>query len=1293
MPRSPSPAHSSHSATKRRRYDPDDPPSHDHSPGRDGYSRRDRHRDRDHERSHRGRRDDDDYHASRRRSHRDYDHDERDRDRDSHRGDRDRDRDYGHSHRDRDRDRDRDYYRSSRSHRDDRDDRVPSRRDRDDEARYSGSKRSRDYDDGYGPSRTSDRRSRPSARDELDRSPPRRARTRSPGASSSAARERSPAAGAARTTSANERDLASASPLPSSNAVTTATNDSSSTAAAAEDEKLRIKREKLEAWKKKKAQEAAASATTTATASPAPASPKPAPAVTHPDSSKPPSGLPAKPATSLANSLPSKPVSLAAPTKPLPKPASSAPLGSSPADATAAAAAAAAAISSRLGGGNRGSTASNLAFQKSHALPSSLPAKPSFSFAGAGMAMGMGPMNGKKTTMRMGGEEDDGARKIGMIKFEDVESGTAGAADDDDDDDDEDLEGGASYKGGAEAREKRMRALVEQESLQTGATEAEPVKMEIDGAPSAEGAKEEAKDDVAMADEDEEVDELDAFMSQVNKEVKNVEKEDRKKLRASGGQKTNDPTENGEEEDEEDAENEEEQVGMTAKDILALAAKKVKRGRELHAPDHSKIDYLPFRKAFYSAPPEVQELSQEQVDLLRLEMDDIKIRGADPPKPATKWSYFGLPAACIDVIKGLEYVAPTSIQAQAIPAIMSGRDIIGVAKTGSGKTMAFILPMFRHIKDQPPLRPMDGPVAMIMTPTRELATQIYKECKPFLKALGLRASCAYGGMPLKDNIADMKRGSEVIVCTPGRMIELLTTNSGRLINLQRVTYLVLDEADRMFDMGFEPQVMKIIGQIRPDRQTVLFSATFPRQMEALARKVLRRPLEITVGGRSVVADTITQVVEVRPEDSKFNRMLELLGKLFNEEQDARALVFVERQESADKLFVELKNKNYTCMPLHGGREQVDRDQTIVDFKNGSCPIVIATSVAARGLDVKQLKLVLQYDVPNHMEDYVHRAGRTGRAGNKGTCVTFVTPEQDRYSLDILKALQASNAPIPPELKAMAEAFAEKVKAGKEKAAGSGFGGKGLEKLDDERAAASRAERAAYGEAGGAEKKGEDGEAGEGEAGGDDTAKNVADLEIEIMRGPAPDLAKGKVQPAAGGVSSNAAQEADEAAKAAEKAALAAGKSAAAAAAESVRAKFNAMLKSRRGPPPEPDNSTEAARRRDPDATDYHAIVWINDYPQKARWKVTNKETMVHFVESTGASITNKGIFYEPGKEPGPNDLPKLHLLIESNEEFRVKHAIAEIKQALIEGATMALEAEQRQPGVAGGASAGRYSVV
>ncbi|GAA5928134.1 uncharacterized protein JCM15063_003795 [Sporobolomyces koalae] len=1278
MPRSPSPAASSHSHSSKRRKYADAEASPSSSSGR-----RDRHRDRE---------DDYDYDRRASRSNRDYDRDrERDRDRDSHRDrDYDRRRDYD----------DRDRHRSSRSSRahDERD----SRRDRGDDDRYSGSssRRRREYDDDRERARDRDDRHTSSKRDYYreDDSHSRRTdrrRTRSPSPTRTTRHDSVPQSATPTDGHATPRsDSAASLPVP------TATADP---AAAAEEEKKRLKREKLEAWKKKKAEEAAGSTPKVATplvgsplragssASTA-AAPAPASSISH--KIEPAAGLPARPAPPISAALPAKPVSSATSLTSAPSKAKAASaLGASPTDATAAAAAAAAAIASRLGTTSFSPfNNKNAAFQKTHTLPAGagLPNKPTFSF-GAGVKNQLA-----RGGMKMGGEDDDaGSKKIGMIKFEDEDltQSTVGQGDEDEEEDEEDLEGGASYAGAAEAREKRMREIQQ--------TEGSSVKMEVDEAQESGDVKmEDAPDAQAETtkeepEEDEEEDELDAFMSQVNKEVKNVEKEDKRKL--NGGKKVKEETvmKNGEEEGGEDEEVEEEHTGMTAKDILALAAKNVKKGRELKAPDHKNIDYLPFRKAFYSAPPEVEELTPEQVDLLRLEMDDIKIRGADPPKPATKWSYFGLPAACIDVIKGLEYVAPTSIQAQAIPAIMSGRDIIGVAKTGSGKTMAFILPMFRHIKDQPPLRPMDGPVAMIMTPTRELATQIYKECKPFLKALGLRASCAYGGMPLKDNIADMKRGSEVIVCTPGRMIELLTTNSGRLINLQRVTYLVLDEADRMFDMGFEPQVMKIIGQIRPDRQTVLFSATFPRQMEALARKVLRRPLEITVGGRSVVADTITQVVEVRPEDSKFNRMLELLGKLFNDEEDARALIFVERQESADKLFVELKNKNYTCMPLHGGREQVDRDQTIVDFKNGSCPIVIATSVAARGLDVKQLKMVIQYDVPNHMEDYVHRAGRTGRAGNTGTCVTFITPEQEKYSYDIFKALQASNAEVPAELKAMAEAFAEKVKAGNAKAAGSGFGGKGLEKLDDERAAASRAERAAYGESGGpaGEKKAGEEDAEAGEEGETSTAQTVADLEIEIMRGPAPDLQKGKALPTGGGVTNNAAKEADEAAKKAEQEALAAGKSAATAAAESVRAKFNAMLKSRRQPQAEPDNSTEAARRRDPDATDYHAIVWINDYPQKARWKVTNKETMVHFVESTGASITNKGIFYEPGKEPGPNDLPKLHLLIESNEEFRVKHAIAEIKQALIEGATMALEAEQRQPLGGGGAAAGRYSVV
>jgi ATP-dependent RNA helicase DDX46/PRP5 len=191
-------------------------------------------------------------------------------------------------------------------------------------------------------------------------------------------------------------------------------------------------------------------------------------------------------------------------------------------------------------------------------------------------------------------------------------------------------------------------------------------------------------------------------------------------------------------------------------------------------------------------------------------------------------------------------------------------------------------------------------------------------------------------------------------------------------------------------------------------------------MEALARKILVRPVEIVVGARSVVAPEITQIVEVRSDATKFVRLLELLGELHDKDEDARSLIFVDRQEAADGLLRDLMRRGYPCMSIHGGKDQIDRDSTIADFKNGVVPVLIATSVAARGLDVKQLKLVVNYDCPNHMEDYVHRVGRTGRAGNTGTAVTFITEEQDRYSVDIAKALRLSKQPIPDDVQKLVD---------------------------------------------------------------------------------------------------------------------------------------------------------------------------------------------------------------------------------------------------------------------------------
>lgn len=745
--------------------------------------------------------------------------------------------------------------------------------------------------------------------------------------------------------------------------------------------------------------------------------------------------------------------------------------------------------------------------------------------------------------------------------------------------------------------------------------------------------------DIDMKDaDDEEIDPLDAFMSTIEADTSQTPQGTVTSLPSLVMSEDIDTQQTDELADDEENTNPEEFMAQLEK----------KKRKDIPVVDHSKTDYEPFRKQFYYEPPELTAMSNEDADMLRLELDGIKIRGINCPKPVIKWAQFGLPVPTMNVINNLGYEKPTSIQAQAIPAIMSGRDVIGVAKTGSGKTMAFLLPLFRQIKDQRPLLSHEGPMALVMTPTRELAVQIYRECRPFLKALDLRAVCAYGGSPIKDQIADLKRGAEIVVCTPGRMIDLLAANSGRVINLQRVTYLVLDEADRMFDMGFEPQVMKIIRNIRPDKQTVLFSATFPRQMETLARKTLKNAVEIIVGARSVVAPEITQIVEVRPEVTKFTRLLELLGEFYNTTPDARVLIFVDRQESADLLLKDLMARGYPCLSIHGGKDQIDRDSAIADFKSGVTSMLIATSVAARGLDVKQLKLVVNYDAPNHMEDYVHRVGRTGRAGNTGTAVTFVGPDQERSAVDIAKALRLSKVDVPESLQKMADAFLEKVKQGKERF-GSGFGGKGLERLDEARDTARKRERKAYGEedttesaTNGADE--DDDMLGEAAIPSEDTTSLSNGSGINDATASLYSISPTVVTQ---GHHSSTLEK---------------------------MSKRNGVLRAGAAP----DN-------HGPDTSAFHTTLEINDYPQKARWAVTNNANITKIIEANSTSITTKGQFYAPGKTPAEGEEPKLYLLIEGQTEVSVANARKGLAALLISGMEQAAQSESRAP-------AGRYTI-
>ncbi|KAI0870740.1 hypothetical protein GGS24DRAFT_504496 [Hypoxylon argillaceum] len=698
--------------------------------------------------------------------------------------------------------------------------------------------------------------------------------------------------------------------------------------------------------------------------------------------------------------------------------------------------------------------------------------------------------------------------------------------------------------------------------------------------------------------------------------------------------------------------------------FLALAAKGRKK-KDIPTHDYSKLDLEPIRKNFWVEPLELSEMTEAELTDLRLELDGIKVSGKDMPKPVQKWSQCALSRKTLDVVGSLGFEKPTPIQMQAFPAIMSGRDVIGVAKTGSGKTLAFLLPMFRHIKDQSPLRENEGPIGLIMTPTRELATQIHRDCKPFLKSMNLRAVCAYGGAPIKDHIAELKRGAEIIVCTPGRMIDLLAANQGRVTNLKRVTYVVLDEADRMFDMGFEPQVMKIFANMRSDRQTILFSATMPRIMDSLAKKVLNNPVEITVGGKSVVAPEITQIIEIREENTKFLRLLELLGELYDKDEDARTLIFVERQEKADDLLKELLRKGYPCMSIHGGKDQIDRDSTIQDFKAGALPILVATSVAARGLDVKQLKLVVNYDAPNHLEDYVHRAGRTGRAGNKGTAVTFITPEQENCAPGISKALEQSGQSIPEQLEDMRKAFREKVKSGKAKDQ-SGFGGKGLERLDQEREATRLRERKTH------RAEGEEEEDNKEEKAADDKKTDKAAAAIQsassgiVSRDAAPKIdlepkftIHKREEPAPSSTGGN--NPLDKVSSAI----------------NAINARLGRTGQLRPGQPI--DN-------KGPDAGAFHATLEINDFPQKARWAVTNRTNVAKILEATGTSITTKGNFYPAGKEVQPGQEPKLYILVEGDTELVVANAMAELTRLLKEGTIAAADADNRAP------IGGRYTV-
>jgi len=392
----------------------------------------------------------------------------------------------------------------------------------------------------------------------------------------------------------------------------------------------------------------------------------------------------------------------------------------------------------------------------------------------------------------------------------------------------------------------------------------------------------------------------------------------------------------------------------------------------------------------------------------------ITVFGENCPPPMVSFDELpeSVPSSVVKAFTRQKFTAPTAIQAQAWPILGQCRDIVGIAKTGSGKTLAFMVPALAHIEAQPPLDRGDGPICVVLAPTRELAQQIEEETKKVLPP-HLRSACIFGGAEKGPQIMALNSGCHILIATPGRLIDFLQI---RRINLLRATYLVLDEADRMLDMGFEPQVRAICSQIRADRQTLMFSATWPKEIQEMASKFQRDFIRIHVGSTDLIANAdVTQHFIWTSEYEKFGELRKLLVKFSNK----RVLVFAKMKRTTEQLERQLRGIGANAMSLHGDKEQKQRDFILAKFKKEAM-ILIATDVAARGLDVKELQVVINYDFPMQIDDYVHRVGRTGRAGAKGDAYTLLTRQEDQVTpyvaSQLVSILEKSQQLVPDQLR-------------------------------------------------------------------------------------------------------------------------------------------------------------------------------------------------------------------------------------------------------------------------------------
>lgn len=447
---------------------------------------------------------------------------------------------------------------------------------------------------------------------------------------------------------------------------------------------------------------------------------------------------------------------------------------------------------------------------------------------------------------------------------------------------------------------------------------------------------------------------------------------------------------------------------------------------QLYAVDFSAIKLVDFVKDFYVPTESVRRRSEEECEEIRRANDISIIGGENVPKVIVSFEESSFPEY---VVRSLyrqfgPNARPTPIQMQGWPIALSGRSVVGIAQTGSGKTLAYILPAVVHINAQAPAEPREGPIALVLVPTRELCTQIAQEAEKFSQAvidvggIPTKIAVAFGGVKKNEQVWALRESLDVLVASPGRLMDFL--NCGET-SLHRTTYLVLDEADQMFDMGFEPQLRQILSQIRPDRQTLMWSATWPREVRNLAKSIcVDQPVHIQIGSEELTANhQIHQVAElVTGEKEKMDKLFSLvLPQLYLTDageriEDAKMLIFCNTKDTVDYLTKKMREEGVNAVAIHSGKEQKERLWVFDQFRTGETKVLVATNLMGRGVDVPKVNIVLNYDMPKKIEEYIHRIGRTARAGAVGKAISFVSYGDSGVIPDLIGVMNEATQDVP-----------------------------------------------------------------------------------------------------------------------------------------------------------------------------------------------------------------------------------------------------------------------------------------